>query len=61
MQVFDLEDAEASVDPPLDSGLSQGVCFWVDMFMMIFILIDDLMLTFLTWFLVMQADDSLST
>ena len=46
---------------PLDSGLSRGVCFWVDMFIMIFILIDDLMLTFLTWLLVMQADDSLST
>jgi hypothetical protein len=47
-RVFDLEDAEASVEPPLDSGLSQGVCFWVDMFIVMFHLIDDLMLTFLT-------------
>ena len=38
-RVFDLEDAEASVEPPLDSGLSQGVCFWVDMFTMMFHLI----------------------
>jgi hypothetical protein len=29
VQGFDLKDAEASVEPPLDSGLSQGVCFWV--------------------------------
>ena len=46
---------------PLDSRLSQGVCFWFDIFTMMFHWLDDLMLTFLSWLLVMQADDSLPT
>ena len=46
---------------PLDSRLSQGVCFWVICLLWCFIQFDDLLLTFLTWLLLMQADDSLST
>ena len=66
-RVFDLEDAEASTEP-LDSGLSQGGGYWDwfiygDIALFWWYDIDFMICCWhvLTWWLMMQADDSLPT
>ena len=58
-RVFDLEDAEASMEP-LDSGLSQGVGYLSWSFMMILFHFDDVLL--IIWYVAdmidMMVDDA---
>ena len=60
-RVFDLEDAEASVEPPWTLDWVRECDFWLICLLWCFIWFDVLMSTFLTWLLVMQADNSLPT